>query len=163
MIMSEYKLIDEIKKAASKSNILKDQTLTQTAAEYLNERQNISNKPPLGLKPKYIHDIHRKQDIAQAIVRYLESNKAIPMEWIDEWNELNGISVKSDSSYYTKRINEQQYPSYILGKWHLSLETEQIKKLWHLCYDNRQNYSTLFDMLEDIRPAGGFDNRSDST
>lgn len=37
-------------------------------------------KPPLGLKPKHIHDLERIQEIREAITRYKESNFPIPYE-----------------------------------------------------------------------------------
>lgn len=43
-------------------------------------------KPPLGLKPKHIHDEQRQVEIKQAINRYVEVGKEIPLEWIDEYN-----------------------------------------------------------------------------
>lgn len=46
-------------------------------------------KPPLGLKPKNIHDEERMSDIAQAISRYIEAVKTIPTEWVEEYNELS--------------------------------------------------------------------------
>lgn len=44
--------------------------------------------PPFGLKPKYIHDEHRAIDISKAIVRYLNNRLPIPIEWVQEYNEL---------------------------------------------------------------------------
>ncbi len=44
--------------------------------------------PPLGLKPKCIHDEHRAIDISKAIVRYLNNRLPIPIEWVEEYNEL---------------------------------------------------------------------------
>lgn len=41
-------------------------------------------KPPIGLKPKYIHDIERIKEIIDAMKRYSENNISIPVEWIDE-------------------------------------------------------------------------------
>jgi hypothetical protein len=44
--------------------------------------------PPLGLMPRHIHDEKRITAIKAAIERYSEANKAIPIEWITEYNEL---------------------------------------------------------------------------
>lgn len=44
--------------------------------------------------------------------------------------------------------------------YNIKLTTEQITKLWQLCYDNRVEYYTLFGILENMRPAGGFGNDS---
>jgi len=45
-------------------------------------------KPPLGLKPRFIHDTERKKSIVDAILRYIESNQDIPIEWMEEYIEL---------------------------------------------------------------------------
>jgi len=41
-------------------------------------------KPPLGLKPKQIHEEQRVAEILKAIYRYKISKKSVPKEWIDE-------------------------------------------------------------------------------
>lgn len=46
-------------------------------------------KPPLGLMPQYIHDELRLKDIREAIIRYLDACMDIPIEWIEEYNEIN--------------------------------------------------------------------------
>lgn len=48
----------------------------------------IPNKPPLGLKPKYIHEAQRLSEISAAINRYMLFSKEIPIEWVEEYNEL---------------------------------------------------------------------------
>ena len=46
-------------------------------------------KPPLGLRPRWICDDERASDIRVAIGRYLEYGcKPIPIEWIEEYNEI---------------------------------------------------------------------------
>ena len=47
-----------------------------------------ARKPPLGLTPKYMWRLQRLQNIAEAIERYTDVNKEIPIEWIEEYNEL---------------------------------------------------------------------------
>lgn len=44
--------------------------------------------PPLGLKPKYIHDKTRIKEILDAMERYSEQRFPIPIEWIEELREL---------------------------------------------------------------------------
>lgn len=46
------------------------------------------NKPPIGIKPRYIHDEQRLIDIQRAIERFLYACMPIPIEWIYEYNEL---------------------------------------------------------------------------
>lgn len=45
--------------------------------------------PPLGLKPRKIHDEQRAADIQQAIIRYISAKKPIPSEWYVELCELS--------------------------------------------------------------------------
>ena len=47
------------------------------------------NKPPLGLMPKRIWDLQRKQDINNAMERYCKANKDIPWEWVQEYMGLS--------------------------------------------------------------------------
>lgn len=41
-------------------------------------------KPIIGLKPKYIHDEERRVEIFEAMQRYAEVQKPIPIEWVVE-------------------------------------------------------------------------------
>ena len=45
---------------------------------------------PVGLKPKYIHDQQRKDEICRAVIRYFYAGKKIPTEWIEELRVLVG-------------------------------------------------------------------------
>jgi hypothetical protein len=47
-------------------------------------------KPPLGLKPKKIHDQQRLLEIIDAMSRYASTGDAIPAEWFAEASYLNG-------------------------------------------------------------------------
>ena len=53
-----------------------------------NEEEPKCEKPPLGVMPKYIWDKKRLSDLASAIQRYIDAEKAIPKEWVGEYNEL---------------------------------------------------------------------------
>ena len=44
-------------------------------------------KPPLGLVPRFIHDEARVKEIIEAIGRYNEVGKPVPVEWLNELNE----------------------------------------------------------------------------
>jgi len=46
-------------------------------------------KPPIGLKPKHIHDMERQIEILSAMKRYVKNGKTIPMEWINELKQYN--------------------------------------------------------------------------
>ncbi|UBM44974.1 hypothetical protein [Bacillus velezensis] len=41
------------------------------------------SKPPLGLTPKWVYD-----EIKSAMYRYLQVDKKIPEEWLEEYNAL---------------------------------------------------------------------------
>ena len=45
-------------------------------------------KPPLGLKPKYIHDKARVKEILDAMERYSYQRFPVPIEWVEELREL---------------------------------------------------------------------------
>ncbi len=47
-----------------------------------------SNKPRTGIMPRYIWDYKRLNNLLDAINRYIEANLEIPLEWIEEYNEL---------------------------------------------------------------------------
>jgi len=47
-----------------------------------------SKKNPLGVKPRFIHDEQRAEELSGAIMRYIQANRRIPTEWLEEYNEL---------------------------------------------------------------------------
>jgi len=51
-----------------------------------------SVKPPLGLRPKYIVDKERMQEILEAMERYVAEEKKIPTDWFNELEDLNESS-----------------------------------------------------------------------
>ena len=44
--------------------------------------------PPIGLKPKFVNRLERLNEVRGAIVRYYDAQLKIPIEWIEEYNEL---------------------------------------------------------------------------
>jgi hypothetical protein len=46
------------------------------------------DRPPLGLKPRHIHDDARMLEIIYAIVRHEEARTPIPKEWWEEMRDL---------------------------------------------------------------------------
>ena len=49
-------------------------------------------KPPIGIMPKYLWERRRFYDLIETIKRYLDAEKKIPVEWIEEYNN----SIKFD-------------------------------------------------------------------
>ena len=47
-------------------------------------------KPPIGLTPKWVIDEKRLKEVRAAIVRYYDAKLKIPIEWIEEYNDLIG-------------------------------------------------------------------------
>lgn len=47
-----------------------------------------TSKPPLGIVPRKIWEDKRLEEIKSAILRYIDSRHAIPLEWVEEYNEL---------------------------------------------------------------------------
>ena len=48
----------------------------------------MSDKPPLGLTPRYIWNTKRMADILDAMKRYSDAQKSIPACWVLELREL---------------------------------------------------------------------------
>jgi hypothetical protein len=46
------------------------------------------NKPPLGVKPRWIHEEQRLQELGRAIYDSLNEKYPIMQEWVEEYNEL---------------------------------------------------------------------------
>jgi len=44
--------------------------------------------PPIGLKPKYIHDAQRFAEVCEAIKRAWDAGYPINVEWVEEYNSL---------------------------------------------------------------------------
>lgn len=45
-------------------------------------------KPPIGVKPRNLHDEERANSLDEAMVRHLNEDLPFPIEWATEWNEL---------------------------------------------------------------------------
>lgn len=45
-------------------------------------------KPPLGIIPKDIWEMQRLKELMEAISRYYNDIRVIPIKWIEEYNEL---------------------------------------------------------------------------
>ena len=56
-----------------------------------------TTKPPIGLKPRWIVDSERLGEVSRAIARYYASGDRIPVEWIEEYNDLIGRIKKEDN------------------------------------------------------------------
>ena len=52
------------------------------------EEVRIVNKPPLGIKPRFIWEEERIIEIKSAVFRYTEADRKVPVEWIEEYNDL---------------------------------------------------------------------------
>lgn len=47
-----------------------------------------AKKPPMGIMPKWRHDEMRLGSIIGAIERYIDAKCQVPLEWIEEYNQL---------------------------------------------------------------------------
>jgi len=54
------------------------------------QEKEAEKKPPLGIKPRYVHDHERLAEIIGAMGRYSGVGKRIPGEWIHELKDLLG-------------------------------------------------------------------------
>lgn len=59
-------------------------------------------KPPFGLKPRFICEIERITEILEAMLRYAKFAYPIPEEWIQELADVN----KSYSKYCTDKTEK---------------------------------------------------------
>lgn len=62
------------------------------------------NRPPQGIMPKYIWDERRRDEIKEAIVRFIEVNRTIPVKWIEEYNELIDGTRMDGIESFVKRL-----------------------------------------------------------
>ena len=65
-------------------------------------------KPPLGVTLRKIHDekvkLARFADLCGAIYRYYNSGRKIPIEWIEEYNEL----IEGVKNHYSNYENKNR-------------------------------------------------------
>lgn len=50
-------------------------------------------KPALGVMTRELWNRQRQKDLEDAMARYLEAGMKIPVEWIEEYNEINDREV----------------------------------------------------------------------
>ena len=62
--------------------------LSDDFTESLGRAERLFKKPPIGLKPKFIHRKERINDILDAMERYTKAESLILPEWVDELREL---------------------------------------------------------------------------
>ena len=48
----------------------------------------VIDEPPLGLKPRFVIDVERKNAIIEAMARYAAAGKFPPTEWVQELLEI---------------------------------------------------------------------------
>ena len=60
---------------------------------------NAYPKPPLGLRPRFVYEQQRIDEIEEAMVRYIGAAKEIPVEWLEERNSLIGNKKKSENDF----------------------------------------------------------------
>jgi len=62
--------------------------------KFLEERKPNNVKPPIGLRPKFASNTDRLNEVREAIVRYYDAELKIPVEWIEEYNNLIDMTKK---------------------------------------------------------------------
>lgn len=67
-----------------------------SGTEIINTREIKQSKiPPLGVMPRFIFEVNRIRELQSAIMRFVEANRPIPQEIIDEYNErANKLKVE---------------------------------------------------------------------
>ena len=84
----------------------------------------MSKKPPIGLKPKKDHLLERLHEVRSAIVRYCDAELPIPVEWVEEYNEL--IKLEEDKSEERQKQNIEK------------TELEISKDLWDFEWERKR-------------------------
>lgn len=81
---SRYKSVEEVMRNNTKiiNDFIRNEIFEALSGDISTE------KPPAGLKPKFVHDAQRAEEIKDAVNRYFRSNKPIPPEWIEEYNAI---------------------------------------------------------------------------
>jgi len=64
------------------------QSVNEKWLEHLESLNKPKSKPPIGLRPRFISDMERINEIGSATYLYINAGIKIPQEWIDEYNEL---------------------------------------------------------------------------
>lgn len=54
----------------------------------MEDNKNAYTKPPIGVKPRWLHDSERLKDILDAIERYTNDDLPIPKDWVIELRDL---------------------------------------------------------------------------
>jgi len=70
-----------------KCRLLSLGTFRETKKDSVTEKKYMG-KPPLGLKPRSIHEKERITEILEAMKRYNDVGKSIPLEWANELCDL---------------------------------------------------------------------------
>lgn len=73
-------------------------------------------KPEIGIKPRFILDEERVVEIREAMIRFTNNHQAIPLDWIEEYNELVG------------RINEREKIHMNMSGLKVNLGTDEHKE-----------------------------------
>lgn len=61
-----------------------------------NTLENKIKRPLIGLMPRKLHNEARIKDIIEAMARFIDESKQIPIEWIDELSELSRWNEKNN-------------------------------------------------------------------
>ena len=56
----------------------------------------MSEKPPIGLKPRYVHDYERANQILDAMDRYSDALMTIPKSWVEELRDIIKCHISDD-------------------------------------------------------------------
>ena len=49
----------------------------------------MQTKHPIGIKPMYLWKEDRWHELSKAICRYAEAGYTVPIEWVNEYNQLH--------------------------------------------------------------------------
>ena len=76
-------------------------TLKNDEDEYPDTNEGVkTDAPPIGIKPRKIHDFQRLTELFAAVLQYMESEKKVPWEWVDEIRDLINVYDREVESVY---------------------------------------------------------------
>lgn len=85
-----------------------DEKLAELKAQMMPSAEEVNpiREPPLGLKPRWLHDEQRLAEVDAAIERYTKERRIVPQEWLDEQEHLQ----------FQKRIHNKQMGLIVKGR-----------------------------------------------
>ncbi len=116
-------LLDELdrKNGDAPHRVVNRMDRIKVLCQFKNEKEPVT-KPPLGVRPRFIVDEERFQELAEAIDRYKREGIDVPSEWLFEFAEL-GMAKEGSARFVRKEaIKAHINPNYAGGVNYITYE-----------------------------------------